>query len=265
MAGVDTPLHIFRILEAELTLRRRVALVTVIGTQGSTPRKGGARMLVGLTGLIAGTIGGGTFEHRVIQSAVALLAKGGFHRLQFHLTRDLAQCCGGAMEVSVEVFVPARRLVIFGAGHVALELARVCGPLGFNIHVVDDREDWATKERFPECTLHDDFLCFLGDSGTKGRMPPLEPEDLCVVMTAEHQTDQKIVEKLLALSPVRYIGLMGSATKITKFHQRLKAKGVKPADLARLHAPVGIDIHAETPYEIALSIAGELVATTHKA
>ncbi|MGE4158962.1 MAG: xanthine dehydrogenase accessory protein XdhC [Planctomycetota bacterium] len=255
---MEHSLNIFRALETELERRQRCALVTVIGAQGSTPRKEGSRMIVGKSGLLEGTIGGGTFEYQVIKAAIPLLAKGGFHRLQFHLTRDLAQCCGGAMEVSVEVFVPARRLVIFGAGHVALELSKVCTPLGFDLHVVDDREDWANKKRFPEGSLHDDFMVF-----KRGSLQ-LETDDLCIVMTAEHATDQQIVEALLATTEVRYIGLMGSATKVAKFHQRLKARGISASALKRLHAPVGLDIHAETPYEIALSIASELVAVTRK-
>lgn len=252
---------VFSALQAELASRRRAALVTVIGTEGSTPRKEGARMLVGPQGLLTGTVGGGTFEYKVIEAAMALMGKAGFHRLQFNLTRDLAQCCGGAMEVSVEVFVPARRLVIFGAGHVAQELARVAAPLGFEIHVVDDREDWASPTRFPQGTLHDDFMMF------KGRSPALtlEADDLCVVMTAEHATDQKLMEALLADTPVAYVGLMGSKTKIAKFRQRLKARGISDRVMERMKAPVGVDIKAETPYEIALSIAAELVAVTRNA
>lgn len=240
--------------------RERVVLVTVIRTAGSTPRKAGARMLVGERGLLAGTVGGGRFEGEILKQARAILPRGGFETREIKLTLELGQCCGGVMEVSLEVLAPAERLFIFGAGHVARELAPAARKVGFEVTVLDDREEFLTRERFPDA---DRLLDACDPAGWPGAVA-IDPDTWCMVMTHDHGLDQRIVEKLVA-SPARFVGLIGSRAKAKRFAARLAAWGAAPEQVARLRCPVGLEIGAETPAEIALSIAAELVAERRRA
>lgn len=240
--------------------RERVVLVTVIRTAGSTPRKEGARMLVGEKGLLAGTVGGGRFEQEILKRAAEILPKGGFATAEIKLTLELGQCCGGEMEVSLEVLKPAERLFIFGAGHVAKELAPAAKRVGFEVTVLDDRDGFLTRERFPEA----DRLVDACDPAGWPDSVAIDGGTWCVVMTHDHGLDQRIVEKLVA-SPARFVGLIGSRSKARRFAARLAAWGATPEQVARLRSPVGIEIGAETPQEIAVSIVAELVAERRKA
>lgn len=233
------------------------ALVTVVGVQGSAPRSSGARMLVYADGGIVGTIGGGTFEHRVIAAAVEAIAEGAPRRFAIHLTRDLGMCCGGAMDAYIEPLAVAEHLVLYGAGHVAAATAALAGPLGFNITVVDERDDWLTEARFPNATRIE------ADPRRALDRVPWGPHAYHLIVTHEHALDQDLVEALLP-RPFAWLGMIGSRTKVARFFLRLQAAGVDPALFARLAAPVGLDIGAETPEEIAVSIAAELVAVRRR-
>ncbi len=231
---------------------RRAALATVIGAHGSTPRSGGSRMLVHADGTIVGTIGGGALEHRAVQAALRCIRTGRPERLEVHLTRDLGMCCGGRMEVYVEPLQPRSPMVIFGAGHVAMAVAPILLALDFEVTVVDDREEWNTPERFPGCALH------VGDPRAFAESLVGGDDAHWLVMTHDHQLDQDLVECLL---PKRcaWIGMIGSQAKVSRFLVRYRAAGMDEALLPRLCAPVGLDIGAETPAEIAVAIAAELV------
>jgi xanthine dehydrogenase accessory factor len=234
-------------------------LATVVRTAGSTPRKASARMLVSAGGII-GTIGGGRVEKEVIDAARALLAAGATARpqlLRYHLTHELAMCCGGEMEVYVEPIIPEPTLIICGGGHVAHALVPMARACGFVPVVVEEAEEMVTPERFPEAArVVDSFdvrdwhdLVLDGDS-------------YVVIVTRDHAQDQALLEQLLLLPPERepgYLGLIGSRRKIEMFRHRLIARGVDAARFARVHAPIGLDIGAETPAEIAVAIVAELI------
>ena len=230
----------------------RVALLTVVGVDGSAPRAAGARMLVWADGRTRGTIGGGNFEHRATAEALRALADGRPRRYAVHLTRDLGMCCGGAMEVYIEPLTPRERLVVFGAGHVALPTAALARDLGFDVTVVDDREDYADPARFPGATvLNVDPRRWAASLETDARTYVL-------VVTHDHALDQDLLEMLLPRTWA-WLGLIGSRAKVAKFFVRLRAAGVDEALFAKVSTPVGLDIGAETPEEIAVSIAAELV------
>ena len=235
------------------------ALVTVIGVQGSAPRHGGARMLVHADGRLVGTVGGGVFEHRVVEQALQAIAEGRPRRYAVHLNHDLGMCCGGAMEAFIEPLERRERLVIHGAGHVGAATARLAHTLGFQVTVVDDRE-----ELLQAADLPDGVERIEADSRRILDRLASGPLAFHLVVTHEHARDQDLVELLLP-QELAWLGMIGSKTKVTRFLIRLRAAGVDSALFERLCAPVGLDIGAETPEEIAVSIAAELVRVRRRA
>jgi xanthine dehydrogenase accessory factor len=215
-------------------------------------------MVVLSDGAIIGTIGGGRIEKEVIDATVALLAEGGAARpklLRYHLTHELAMCCGGEMEVFVEPLVPEPPLVVCGAGHVARALVPLARSVGFSPYVVDDLEELATPQRFPDAVEIVDSFDLRDWKGV-----PLDDNTYAVIVTRDHAQDQALLEQLIGRE-LAYLGLIGSRRKIEMFKQRLTAKGFDPARFERLRAPIGLDIGAQTPEEIAVSIVAELVQT----
>jgi xanthine dehydrogenase accessory factor len=207
-------------------------------------------MLVRADGEIVGTIGGGELEYRAIDLALEAIRLGRPQRLSVHLTRDLGMCCGGAMEVYVEPLVGVERVHVFGAGHVGTATALLLQSLEFDVHVYDERPDWLNAERLPACTLVE------GDPRRK--LPVLGPDDSVLIITHSHALDQDLLEALLP-QPVRYLGMIGSRAKVAKFFVRLRAAGVDQSLFRKVCAPVGLDIGAETPEEIAVAIAAEMI------
>ena len=235
-----------------------IALVTVIGAGGSTPRSGGARMLVSTEGLLAGTIGGGAFEHRMIAAAQDALRTGRPARVAADLRTDLGMCCGGRMEVYIEPLMPKPRLWIFGAGHVAQAVARLMPELDFAVHVIDERPEWCTSDRFSRAELHaQDPLNFI-----EGHDGP--PPTHVLITTHDHALDQALLEVFLQRE-LGWLGMIGSRAKVQRFFKRLQAAGTPPETFERVSSPVGLSIGAETPEEIAIAIAAELIAERRKA
>lgn len=237
---------------AVLTGAERGALATVVRVSGSTPQRPGARLLLKPDGSTLGTVGGGAIEAQVLEALARVKASGQNESLVRDLGHELGMCCGGRMEVFVEALEPAPRLWLFGAGHVAKPLACFARTLGFSLIVVDDREELNTPERFPECERR------LLDPSDVLQREPLGALDWVVIVTHDHALDQRALE-LAMLTAARYIGLVGSRRKVLRILQRLTAKGSK-LDLERLYAPIGLDLGALGPEEIALSIVAELIA-----
>ena len=273
-------------------------------------------MLVRTDGSIVGTIGGGRIELDTIDAAREVAAGGAPRRLERHLVRDLAMCCGGSMELYIEPVAPSRgaiaaalaavqqrtpialvtpldgapkhtaplpegmrkprldaerfvepvlppdRLVLFGGGHVARAIGPLAAAVGFEVVVCDDGEveqgalpAWAAR-------AVDSFEL----SDAERALGPLGGGDFVVILTRDHALDQRILEQLLARErEPTYLGLIGSRGKVGRFRRRIEAKGLYDAGRwARLHAPVGLDIGAETPEEIAVAIVAELVAVRNR-
>lgn len=231
---------------------RRAAFATVLAKGGSAPRTSGARMLVYDDGAIVGTIGGGEVERRVIELALEVITTGRPARFVAHLTRDLGMCCGGQMEVYVEPLQVRQPFVLFGAGHVAHALAPLLQALDYDVTVVDERGELATPERFPGCTL------VTRDARAYAQVLDGDADDHWLVVTHDHRLDQDLIEILLP-KPCAWIGMIGSRSKVAKFLIRLRAAGLDEALFRKLCAPVGLDIGAETPAEIAVAVAAELV------
>jgi xanthine dehydrogenase accessory factor len=223
----------------------------VIDVAGSTPRLDGARMCI-TVGQAIGTVGGGAFEHQVIAAARALLGdpERTTQTLALHLVHDLGMCCGGRMTAFLTKTTPAPQLWIYGGGHVGTALAHAAQAAGFAVTVLDERMEWSDPGRFPAaCTVLDvDPLTH-----------PLPPAAAFVaVMTHSHPIDEALIERL-AVTPRRYLGVIGSRRKWALFHKRLTAKGVSAQALAQVESPMGLPIEAQTPEEIAISVLARLI------
>ncbi len=237
------------------------ALVTIVRASGSTPQRTGAKMLVYADGRTVGTIGGGCYENDALGKAREAIATGKPALVRYDLNDDFVQesglICGGQMEVYIDPIAPAPRLYIIGAGHVGFHLARAAADSGFRIHVVDDREKFANAERFPsaDAIVVEDIADWLHQA-------ELPPSAYVVVVTRGHTHDLDAL-RALAARDLRYLGLIGSRAKVARVFDALTAEGMPAECLARVHAPIGLDIGAITPAEIAISILAELIAVRH--
>jgi xanthine dehydrogenase accessory factor len=242
-----------------LTRGEEVALVTIVSSNGSTPQRVGAKMLVYADGRTVGTIGGGCYEHDALGKAREAIRTRKPVTAKYDLNDDFAEetglVCGGQMEVFIEPLEAPPALYVFGAGHVGYYLARVASEAGFEIHVVDDRAAFANRERFPfaKSVVVDDLPAWLTAT-------TLATTAYAVVVTRGHRHD---LDTMAALAPrdLRYLGLIGSRAKVARIYdQLLSEERVTFEQLSRVHAPIGLDIGAVTPQEIAVSITAELVA-----
>lgn len=233
------------------------ALCTVTATHGSTPRKAGASMVVvadgSALGRVEGTVGGGAVEHELRKAALDVIASTQPRSVEIALTRELGMCCGGTMTFFVEALRMKPPCIILGAGHCAQALAAHAARAGFDVAVADPRGDLLTAERFPDASLLvEDY-----DDEDLARLP-FGPDAFVVIATHDHQVDQALVERALT-RPARYLALVGSNRKALMTRDRCLNKGFAPDDVGRLRCPAGLDIGAETPEEIALSIVAEMV------
>lgn len=249
------------IFEKIVELRRngqRAALATIVARKGSTPRKDAAKMLIYEDGRQLGTIGGGCMEAEVCREAMAAMRSESPRLLSFDLTEDDAEesglICGGTMEVYVEPVLPDPMLFIFGAGHVGQCVAETVQGLGFRVSVVDDRIKYANPERFPSAEV-----IYVEAWENVFEKLPVNKSSYLLIATRGHREDLTCLRYALR-SPAKYIGLLGSRRKIGLFVETLEQEGIDPAAFERVYSPVGLAIGSETPEEIAISIAAELVA-----
>ena len=240
---------------------RRAALATVIARSGSAPQVVGARVLVLDDGTTLGTVGGGAVEAWVLRACQQVLREGAPQRLSCHLVRDLGMCCGGTMEFFVEHLEPTARLVIVGAGHVAQALAPMARTAGWEVAVVDDREELLDHPAFAGCRVHGADV----DEITAA-LPDLHAGDHVLIVTRDHARDERALAALLG-RPLAYLGMIGSRRKVHTVLRRVldrrRALELPPPELAHVRAPVGLDLGGRTPGEIAVSILAELVAVRH--
>ncbi|NUN14781.1 MAG: XdhC family protein [Myxococcales bacterium] len=245
--------HIFREAARISDAGERAALVVVTETRGHTPQVPGAKMIVRQDGTMLGTVGGGRFEHVIAEHAAQVMRTGKATTVSYKLKAELGMCCGGEMQVYIEPLVAADRLILFGAGHVAQPTATVAHLCGFRVVVVDERSEWNTSDRFP--TAFDRKVLHHGDFLATFRF---QPDDSILIVTHNHDYDQELVAACLDV-PHRYLGMIGSARKVESAYARLRRDGVPDEKIKTIFAPVGLDIAAETPEEIAVAIVGELI------
>jgi len=234
------------------------ALVTVVGSQGSTPQRPGARMLVFADGTVDGTIGGGCVEAEMTRRARLAIENGRPALTSYDLTPEQAGdeglVCGGRMEVFIEPLEATPQLAILGAGHVARPLCSLAAMTGFRVSVLDDRESYATAARFPEASR-----LAVSDFDSAAATLRLTPRSYVVVVTRGHRGDAAALASCLRVKP-RFIGLLGSRSKMVHVLTDLIERGFESEDLIQIETPVGVEIGAETPEEIAVSIVARMVA-----
>jgi xanthine dehydrogenase accessory factor len=229
-------------------------VATVVASRGSSPRKLGAKMVISKDGSIFGTIGGGALEKLVMDDGRKAFAQGKSFLKSYSLDKKSGlQICGGRVSIFFEVVRPARRLVIAGGGHIGLALSFMGKLLGFDIVLIDNRRAFASKQRFFHA---DQIICDSYQKALK-RVAP-DKNTYIVIVTHGHLYDQECLEASLK-SSAGYIGMIGSAIKIRNIFDALLKKGFKSQSFKRVYSPVGLDIGAETPEEIAVAIVAQLV------
>jgi xanthine dehydrogenase accessory factor len=244
-------------LVAEAEARgERIALATVVRVEGSTPREAGAKMVVYDSGHSVGTVGGGKMEALVIQEARQALCEG-TSRLAHYDMLDPEEgdvsICGGAADVFIDVVIPCPTLLVVGAGHVAMPVAEIGHLCGFRVVIVDDRPDLIVEGRFPSA---DERIA--GDIVSTLRAWPITSETYVVIVTRGHAHDEDALRAVID-SKAGYIGMIGSRRKVRTLMDHLRADGIAEELIGRVRSPVGLDIGAETPAEIAVSILAEVI------
>jgi xanthine dehydrogenase accessory factor len=233
-------------------------VATITGVNGSSPRDIGAKMLILGDGTTVETVGGGVLEQRVITDALGCLASGVSRGEQYQLRADgdhaLGALCGGEVTVFFEAHAPDRTLLIVGAGHVGQRLCQCAKMLDYRVAVLDSRRDMVSRERFPQA---DQLIC--GDPSQTAELFPVDGSTHVVIVTHSHEHDKEALRSVVD-SGAAYVGMMGSASKVRTIFARLREAGIGPDLLDVVHAPIGLDIGAETPAELALCIMAEIVA-----
>ena len=253
---------IYNEIQASLKRGERVAIATVVKTAGAAPCGVGSKMLVRADGTTSGSFAGPNTDGRVAQEALQAIREGHSFLTHIHLDADQGEAvgsCGATLEVFFEVLRPEPRLIIAGAGYVAQALARLATALDFRIVVVDDRRDLADPLVFG-----DKVQMTFGDIPQTIR--ELEPDESSwiVVVTRGHHLDKDALKAAIE-SNAAYIGMIGSPSKVKRIFKDLLKEGVSRERLEQVYAPIGLDLGAETPDEIALSIAAEMVMIRKKA
>lgn len=255
MSREFTPALLTELLEAQAA-GTPVVLATIVKARGSVPRRSGAKMVVYENGRISGTIGGGEMESRVVAEAQIILATGKPKLLTYALVapeRGDPGVCGGEVDIYLEPYLPPATVYVIGCGHVGQAVAHLAHWLGFRVIVNDDRPDLASPDIIPQADEHipGPFTAVLDQH-------PVTRQSYVVLVTRNVQVDLEILPHLVD-TPVPYIGVMGSQRRWTHTRQLLQAQGLTDEQLAAFHSPIGLEIGAETPEEIAISIMAEII------
>ncbi|MFX1508056.1 MAG: XdhC family protein [Promethearchaeota archaeon] len=246
------------------------ALVTVVEVSGSAPQRIGAKMLVDSSGKrLWGTIGGGTIENLTLKDAQILIQKQTPQLKEYELREEgekaTGMLCGGKMKVFIDILGTGSKSYIFGAGHISQRLVPLLASLGYWTVVIDDRKEY----------LNDSFKDSQVSETISGILPQIidsiefEKDSYIVIITYSHELDEQILKYLLStrqqeLQTWKYLGMIGSKRKVKEIFSRLESEGVDPSLLERVHAPIGVPIRSQTPEEIAISIAAEIIDVQNK-
>jgi xanthine dehydrogenase accessory factor len=251
-------MDIFDFITEKKRQGQNLVLATVVRTKGSSPAKPGKKMAIAEDHSRSGTVGGGALEAKVLEEAEAVLAEKKPRLLRFRLNAKEASeegmLCGGEQEVFLDIIASSRHLLIFGGGHLARALSAVAEAIGFPYSVVDDREEFVSRERFPRARK----LLRFDYSDSWGNLP-INRDTCVVIVTRGHLFDQICLEKAVS-TPAGYIGMIGSKRKVKKILDALRKKGVKIPPEGRVYTPMGLDLGDNSPEEIAVSIMAEIIA-----
>jgi xanthine dehydrogenase accessory factor len=233
----------------------RAVLATVISSQGSVPRKAGAKMVIKGDGTLVGSIGGGNVEQAVQEKAIAVMKSGEPQMMHFDLSgsgEEAWMICGGQMDVFLEPILPAETLYLFGAGHLSQSTAALAKMVGLRVVVIDPRPEYDNNDRFPNA----DSLVVEEYDNAFSRLN-VDENSYIVIYTPGHVSDEKCLQFAVGTA-AKYVGMIGSKKKVKEIKERLRKKGVSQQQLDGIHAPIGLEINAQTPEEIAVSILAEI-------
>jgi xanthine dehydrogenase accessory factor len=242
---------------------QKCALATIVQARGSIPSYESAKLLVREDGSILGTVGGGCVEAEVWNAAREVIETEQPKRLSFNLGQDAAYenglICGGQLEVFIEPIVPRPKAFIFGAGHISKSLSKVATLAGFETAVIDDRESFANKERFPEA---DEVLAGEYEAVFPGLA--VNASSYVIIVTRGHRDDLRVLRMAIG-TPAGYIAMIGSKRKVIEVVRQLEKEGIPRSSFERVHAPMGLEIGAVSPEEIAVSVVAEMIAVRRSA
>ncbi|SRR5579883_2998864 len=239
-------------------LGQKCALATIVEVRGSIPSFETAKLLVREDGSMAGTIGGGCVEAEVWAAAREVIDTGKPRTMSFNLGQNAAYdnglICGGQLDVFVECITPQPAALIFGGGHISKSLAKVLDIAGFAVSVIDNREAFANKERFPEArhVYAEEYEEVFGKLN-------ITSSTYIVIVTRGHRDDMRVLRWAIT-TPARYVSMIGSKRKTIAVIRELEKEGLPADAFERLHAPMGLEIGAISPEEIAISVAAEMIA-----
>ncbi|MGI5836680.1 MAG: XdhC family protein [Chloroflexota bacterium] len=241
----------------ELEAGRTVALATVVGPEAAPLRMLGRKLVIAHHEMAEGTLGSDSLDRRVAVDAAAMLREPSTPKLvAYPLSKEEQQQLDitlPELKLFLETLVPSPTLLIAGGGHIALPLCSIGKTLGFSVAVVDDRPDFANKERFPEADK-----VISGNFGQVLRSFPINSGTYVVIVTRGHSNDEEALRAVID-SNAAYVGMIGSSRKVKTIMGNLRESGIPEEQLDRVFSPIGLDIAAETPAEIALGILAEIV------
>lgn len=236
--------------------KKDFAVLMIIKSEGSVPRHESSKMIVFADGSITGTIGGGILEKQSIDEAIKAIQQGKSKLIEIKSDTGslLSLACGGNAVVFVEVHKARPKLILCGAGHVNKAISYIGDTIGFDITVIDSRPEWANKQRFPEANsivINEDMAMAIEEQNTNS-------DTFFVIATWDHKWDKDAL-KIALKKQHRYIGMIGSRRKVEEIFIQLKSEDVEQSSMDEVFTPVGLDIKAETPEEIALSVMAEIL------
>ncbi len=242
-------------LNQDIKNSKLVALVTITESSGSAPGRQGNMMLVYPDGTITGTCGGGKVEHLIIQQALGCIENGVGENFDITL-EDIGMSCGGRMKGYVDIHKNEKQLVIIGGGHIGARLYSFGLELGFNMTIIDDREEFANSERFPKArTEFGELNEILANE--------IVTNKFVVIVSRGHDTDYEALRSVIERD-YAYLGLIGSKKKVIGLLERLTKDGIDYNKYEDFYAPVGLAIARKDPAEIALSIMAEILLMKNK-
>jgi xanthine dehydrogenase accessory factor len=237
---------------------QKCALATIVEVNGSIPSYESAKMLVREDGSMMGTVGGGCVEAEVWTAAREVIATDKPKHLTFSLGQDAAYdnglICGGQLNIFIEPVAPQPQAIIFGGGHVSKSISKVANIAGFSTIVVDDREAFANAERFPEAEA-----TYAEEYESVFPKLPVNTSSYLIIVTRGHRDDMRVLRWAVG-TPARYIAMIGSKRKTISVVKELEKEGLPRQAFEKIFAPMGLEIGAESPEEIAVSVVAEMIA-----
>jgi len=240
------------------SLGQKCAVATIVQVNGSIPSFESAKILVREDGSFMGTVGGGCVEAEVWNAAREVIETEKPRHLSFSLGQDAAYdeglICGGQLNIFVEPVIPQPRAFIFGGGHVSKGISKIATLAGFSTSIIDNREAFANKERFPEAEAtyaeeYEDVFPKL----------PVNSSSYIIIVTRGHRDDMRVL-RWAVNTPAKYIAMIGSKRKTISVVHELEKEGISREAFDKVFAPMGLEIGAEMPEEIAISVVAEMIA-----